>query len=111
MEKMYYFVGDTHNGRIYKRFTSYDKAMAYIRGEYAYDKEHENDGKTTFIDGYYGIYRISEDEAEIYGWDYVRTDVNTMEFMGVVRYDDAMKYVPSDDTDDADEDDGYYDYE
>lgn len=111
-EKMYYLVGDTYNGRIYKRFTSYDKAMAYIKSEYAYEKEHENDSDTMFIDGYYGIYRISEETAEYYGWDYVYSNWETTKFLGAVSYDQAMNYNPTSEPqeDDEDEDnDEYYD--
>ena len=62
-EKIFYLVGNTHDGKFYDRFNSYDDAMEYIKREYAYEKEREDDD-STFIDGYYGIYRISEDDAE-----------------------------------------------
>ena len=94
-EKMYYLVGDTQNGKMYERFDSYDEAMDYIKREYTYDKEHENDPDNTFIDGYYGIYRISEEAAERYGWDYVYSNWETTEFLGEVSYNDAMNYERS----------------
>lgn len=91
-EKMYYLVGDTQNGKMYERFDSYDEAMDYIKREYTYDKEHENDPDNTFIDGYYGIYRISEEAAERFGWDYVYSNWETTEFLGEVSYEQAMNY-------------------
>ena len=94
-EKMYYLVGDTHNGKMYERFDSYDEAMDYIKREYTYDKEHENDPDSTFIDGYYDIYRISEEAAERYGWGYVYSNWETTEFLGEVSYNDAMNYERS----------------
>ena len=94
-EKMYYLVGDTQNGKMYERFDSYDEAMDYIKREYTYNKEHENDPDNTFIDGYYGIYRISEEAAERFGWDYVYSNWETTEFLGEVSYNDAMNYERS----------------
>lgn len=91
-EKMFYLVGNTHDGKFYERFNSYKDAMDYIKTEYTYDKEHENDWDTAFIDGYYGIYRISGETAEYYGWDYVYSNWETTEFLGAVSYDDAMNY-------------------
>ena len=70
-EKMYYIVGDTHNGKFYEQFDSYNEAMAYIKGEYTFEKAHEDEPYNTFIDGYYGIYRISEDDAERHRGDRV----------------------------------------
>ena len=90
-EKMFYLVGNAHDGKFYDRFNSYDDAMGYIRHEYAYEKEHEDDD-STLIDGYYGIYRISEETAEYYGWDYVYSNWETTEFLGEVSYYDAMNY-------------------
>ena len=94
-EKMYYLVGDTQNGKMYERFDSYDESMDYIKREYTYDKEHENDPDNTFIDGYYGIYRISEEAVERFGWDYVYSNWETTEFLGEVSYNDAMNYERS----------------
>ena len=90
-EKMFYLVGNTHDGKFFERFNSYDDAIEYIKREYAYEKEHEDDDNT-FIDGYYGIYRISEETAEYYGWDYVYSNWETTEFLGGVSYYDAMNY-------------------
>ena len=36
-EKMFYIVGDTHNGKFYEQFDSYNEAMSYIKGEYTYE--------------------------------------------------------------------------
>ena len=91
MTKMFYLVGNTHDGKFYDRFNSYDDAMEYIKKEYTYDKEHEDDN-STFIDGYYGIYRISEETAEYYGWDYVYSNWETTEFLGEVSYEDTMNF-------------------
>ena len=93
-EKMYYLVGDTQNGKFYEKFNSYDEAMDYIRNEYTFDKEHEVDD-ITFIDGYYGIYRISEEDAERFGWDSVYSNWETTEFLGSVSYNDAINYERS----------------
>ena len=89
MKKMIYLVGDTQNGRFYERFDSYNKALAYIEKEYAYDKAHEEEPYCTFINGYYGIYRISEEDAERYGWDYVYDNWEATEFLGTVYYKGA----------------------
>ena len=94
-EKMYYIVGDTHNGKFYEQFDSYNEAMAYIKGEYTYDKAHEGEPYNTFIDGYYGIYRISADTAEYYGWDYVYANWETADFLGAVTYKQAMDWRQS----------------
>ena len=90
-EKMFYLVGNTHDGKFFEKFNSYDDAMEYIKREYAYDKEHEDDN-SIFIDGYYGIYRISEETAEYYGWDYVYSNWETTEFLGEVSYEDTMNF-------------------
>ena len=94
-EKMYYLVGDTQNGKMYERFDSYDEAMYYIKREYTYDKEHEGKPDSTFIDGYYGIYRISEEAVERFGWDYVYSNWETTEFLGEVSYEKAMNFERS----------------
>ena len=91
-EKMFYLVGNTHDGKFYDRFNSYDDAIEYIKREYAYEKEYEDDDNT-FIDGYYGIYRISEEDAERYGWDYVYSNWETTEFLGSVSYAKAIKDI------------------
>ena len=91
-EKMYYLVGDTQDGKNYEKFNSYNEAMVYIKEEYLYEKEHENDGKANFIDGFYGIYSISEETAEYYGWDYVMSDFHAMNFLGIVYYNDVVNY-------------------
>ena len=39
-EKMFYLVGNTHDGKFFERFNFYDDAMDYIRHEYVYEKEH-----------------------------------------------------------------------
>ena len=93
-EKIFYLVGNTHDGKFYDRFNSYDDAMEYIKREYAYEKEREDDD-STFIDGYYGIYRISEDDAERYGWDYVYSNWEITEFLGAVSYKQAMDWRQS----------------
>ena len=92
-EKMFYLVGNTHDGKFFERFNSYDDAMEYIRHKYAYDKAHENDFENAFVDGYYGIYRISEETAEYYGWDYVYSNWETTEFLGSVNYAEATKDI------------------
>ena len=91
MTKMFYLVGNTHDGKFYDRFNSYYDAIEYIKREYAYEKEYEDDDNT-FIDGYYGIYRISEETAEYYGWDYVYSNWETTEFLGEVSYEDTMNF-------------------
>ena len=91
---------NTHESTIMTLDSALDKAMQagqydamdYIRHEYAYEKEHEDDD-STFIDGYYGIYRISEETAEYYGWDYVYSNWETTEFLGSVNYAEAIKDI------------------
>lgn len=90
-EKMIYVVGDTKNGNLYEKFDSYEEAFEYVKEEYLYDKEHENDEYCTFIDGYYGIYSISEDDVELYGWDYIDNNVEALTFLKTIYYKDVVE--------------------